>query len=96
MNEPTLIKFNNILYDIGQGIFNCLSNTDLKNCRFVCRSWKEAIDGKKYFWLRMIKVHNEKINLWKEILIEPNIEKLRKLALAQKRYLFEVRITKNM
>ena len=44
----------------------------------------------------MIKVHNEKINLWKEILIEPNIEKLRKLALAQKRYLFEVRITKNM
>ena len=34
MNEPTLIKFNNILYDIGQGIFNCLSNTDLKNRRW--------------------------------------------------------------
>ena len=92
MNEVTILELNNILCYIGEKIFNNLSTRDLKNCRYVCRTWRATIDGKKYFWLRMIKVHNEKINLWKEevLAIEASVAKLRTLALAQKRYLMEV------
>ena len=92
MNYITTIQFNHVLYDIGENIFDLLSNKDLKNCREVCKDWRAAIDGEKYLWHRMTKVHNGKFSLWTEVLMNCNKKTTKELALATREYYFKVRI----
>ena len=47
---------------IGEQIFGCLDNKSLANCKEVCRSWNDFLDGQKFLHARMIletvkKVH---------------------------------------
>ena len=92
MNYITTIQFNHVLYDIGETIFDLLSNKDLKNCREVCKDWRAAIDGEKYLWHRMTKVHNGKFSLWSEVLMNCNKKTTKELALATRQYYFKVNI----
>jgi len=89
MNYITTIQFNHVLYDIGENIFDLLSNKDLKNCREVCKDWRAAIDGEKYLWHRMTKVHNGKFSLWSEVLMNCNKKTTKELALATREYYFK-------
>jgi len=89
MNYITTIQFNHVLYDIGENIFDLLSNKDLKNCREVCKDWRAAIDGEKYLWHRMTKVHNGKFSLWTEVLMNCNKKTTKELALATREYYFK-------
>ena len=94
MNSLTVIRFNLtpfncVLYDIGEKIFDLLNNWDLKSCREVCKLWRVVIDGEKYIWHRMIKVHDTKYSMWSEVWMNCNRKTTKELALATKQYYFK-------
>ena len=81
-------RFNNVLFYIGEIIFDQLNNQDLRNCREVCKDWRTAIDSEKYFWIRAIKAHNSKFMLFNEVLLKSDVKTIKQLALATKLYYF--------
>ena len=83
------MRFNLVLCDIGDKIFDLLNNKDLRSCREVCKQWQVAIDSEKYIWRRMIKVHNTKYSIWSEVWMNCNRKTTRELALATRQYYFK-------
>ena len=89
MAASVVKRFNNVLFYIGEIIFDQLNNQDLRNCREVCKDWRTAIDSEKYFWIRAIKAHNSKFMLFNEVLLKSDVKTIRGLALATKLYYFK-------
>ena len=56
--EDLTIRFH---YAAGN-IFNHLDDKSINQCRLVCRSWRDCIDGLRFYWMRIIKKFTEFYN----------------------------------
>ena len=75
MMDEVLQRFSHL----GEIIFDLLDETNLENCKKVCRSWKNFIDdpNKKFLWIQTIKKHEKSNYIKRFISGEPKWRKLK-------------------
>ena len=71
---------------IGDQIFGCLDNKSLANCKEVCRSWNDFLDGQKFLHARIIletvkKVHKVEKS-WFQVFKKSNTKIIQDLRIA--------------
>ena len=56
--EEVLLRFTHL----GEDIFDSLDDKSLAKCRKISKNWKSFIDNQKFYWIWIIKKHDERVN----------------------------------
>ena len=75
---------------LAEGIFDQVDDKSLNKCKEVSGEVLECLDNGKFFWIRIIKKYQRRLNdfpkLWKPVIDKTPVEKVKQIAIAVSRF----------